>query len=92
MSIKKKAVLSIIDGIINRLEDILANATVMSDQEDVSFEDDDFDDPFNESDEVDGPETSFLLAEDRIEEMAQSLNEEIENLRAFADLLEEKLD
>lgn len=92
MSINKKEILRTIDGIINRLEDILANASVISDQEDVGFNNNDFDDPFNESDEVDESETSYILAEDRIEEMAQTLNEEIENLRALADLLEEKLD
>ena len=83
MSLKKEDLIKELEESVNRLEQARSNIIELHDSGDAHLESIE---AFAEvSAEIDGIEAALLIAESRIDELAQVLSEEIENLR---DLLE----
>lgn len=77
------------EGIIDRLDEARRNALLIGDISDTDFQDSDIDAEMAE--EIEGTDAALFIAENRIDELAQVMGEEIENLRRLLETMEDDL-
>lgn len=87
----KKELAREMEGIIDRLDEVRSSALLISDVDETDFQDADLNGDMTMGGDIEGPEAALLVAENRIDELAQSMGEEIENLRRLLEILEDDL-
>jgi hypothetical protein len=87
----KKELAREMESIIDRLDDVRSSALLINDVDETDFQDADLNGDMAMGGDIEGPEAALLVAENRIEELAQSMGEEIENLRRLLEILEDDL-
>jgi hypothetical protein len=90
MTLKKEALKKELEESVNRLEQARKNSIGIHDSGDARLES--IDAFAEESAEIDGVEAALLIAVSRIDELAQVLGEEIDNLRGLLDKIQEDSD
>lgn len=87
MTFKKEKLIKELEGSVNRLEQVRSNTLELHDSRDAHLESIE---AFAEVlAEIDGIEAALLIAESRIDELAQVLGEEIDNLRKLIEKIED---
>ncbi|MGD8228796.1 MAG: hypothetical protein PVH82_19580 [Desulfobacteraceae bacterium] len=87
MTLRKEMLIKELEESVNRLEQARSNTIGLHDSGDARLESID---AFAEvSADIDGIEAALLIAESRIDELAQVLGEEIDNLRELIESIEE---
>jgi hypothetical protein len=89
MTLKKMDIAREMEGIIDRLDEARSSALLIGDVSETGFQDSDIDAEMAE--EIEGTDAALLVAENRIDELAQVMGEEIENLRRLLEILEDDL-
>ena len=89
MALKNEGITMELDAIISSLEDARDNAIQLLGSQDVGLQGNDLD--ADEAHDLEGAESALLVAEQHIEEMAQAVSEEIDNLRSLLIKIEEKI-
>lgn len=89
MVINNKELVIQLEGVINRLEDVVFDNTAPYDADEEELQDDDIALREEVLEEIEGAEAAFLGMERRMDALAQTLEEEIENLRRILERLEE---
>lgn len=87
MALKKLEMAREIEGVIDRLDEARRSALLIGDISETDFQDSDIDAEMAE--EIEGTDAALLIAENRIDELAQLMGEEIENLRRLLEVLED---
>jgi hypothetical protein len=87
MALKKLEMAREIEGVIDRLDEARRSALLIGDISETDFPDSDIDAEMAE--EIEGTDAALLIAENRIDELAQLMGEEIENLRRLLEVLED---
>jgi hypothetical protein len=91
MALKNREIAREMEVIIDRLEEARSSAFLIADVSETDFQGSDLDDDMAMSGDIEGPEAALIIAENRIEELAQLMGEEIENLRKLLETIEEDL-
>jgi vacuolar-type H+-ATPase subunit I/STV1 len=89
MALKKMEMAREMEGIIDSLDEARNRALLIDDVSETDFQDSDIDSEMAE--EIEGTDAALLIAENRIDELAQVMGEEIENLRRLLEILEDDL-
>ena len=89
MALKNEGITMELDASISSLEDARDNAIQLLGSQDVGLQGNDLD--ADEAHDLEGAESELLVAEQHIEEMAQAVSEEIDNLRSLLIKIEEKI-
>lgn len=87
MVIKKTEIVKILESIIERLDEIVTDTLMIDVNDQVDYKAGDYDTDID--DDTDRIESALLIAENRIDEMTQVLNEEIDNMRSLAARIQE---
>jgi hypothetical protein len=90
MTLNKEALIKELEESVNRLEQARSDALMMYHSSDLRFQSTDPDPEV--ADEIEGVEAALLVAEGRMDELAQVLGEEIDNLRGLLEKIEEDSD
>lgn len=86
MVIKKTEVVKILEGIAERLDEAVTDTPVIDIDEEAGYRDIDYDiDINNDTDRI---ESALINAENRMDEIKQVLNEEIDYIRSLVEVLE----
>ena len=88
MATKKEEIIKALEDSIISLEEVFTNVASISDSEGIGIKGDT---SLDMADDIEGTEAALMIAESRIEEMIQVLGEEIENLRALLETMEEEI-
>ena len=91
MALKRREIAREMEGIIDRLDEARSSALLIGDVSETGFQDADLYGDMAMAGDIEGPEAALLVAENRIDELAQLMGEEIENLRRLLDILEDDL-
>lgn len=89
MAISKKDLVRQLDGVINRLEDNVLERILSFDRDEADLQDEELDLGEEGSEEIEGTDAAMIIMERRMEELAQILGEEIENLRRLLEKIED---
>jgi hypothetical protein len=89
MAVKKTELARELEGAIERLDEARSNALLTGDLSGTDFLDSDIDADMAEG--IEGVDAALIVAENRIEEFAQVMAEEIENLRRLLETIEDDL-
>lgn len=89
MALKKEKIAREMECIIDRLDEARSSALLIGDVDETDFQNRDVDAEMAE--EIGGTDAALLVAENRIDELAQLMGEEIENLRRLLEILEDDL-
>ena len=89
MALKEEVFAKALEGVIDRLDEARSNALLPRDTSSADFEGIDLDnDVKGDTEEI---EAAFFELENRIDELAQVMEEEIDNLRMVLESLEEDM-
>ena len=89
MATGKRDLTKQLEGVINRLEQVVIESTLPYDIEEEELGDNNIALIDEIPGEIEGAEASLLKMEGRIDELAQTIGEEIENLRRILEQMEE---
>ena len=90
MALNKMGLTKEIEGIIDRLEEARSNALVVGgDLSEMGFRGSDLDSDI--IDDIEGAEAALLVAENRLDQVIQVMDEEIDNLRKLIEAIAEDL-
>lgn len=89
MVINNKGLVKQLEGVIDRLEDVVFDNTTPYDADEEELQGDNIALKEEVLEEIEGAEAAFLVMQRRMDAFAQTLEEEIENLRRILERLEE---
>jgi len=89
MTFHKQDLAEQLEGVVNRLEDLVFDSTQNYEDNELELQENtiDFDDEISEG--IENSQAAYLILEKRMDEMTQSLGEEIETLRRILERVEE---
>lgn len=89
MMIKKAEVAEKLESVINRLEDLISEGSVIQETDDIDYEGDGIEMEGESPDEIGGAESALLMMERQLNAVIQVVGEEVENLRRILEGIED---
>lgn len=89
MTIKKSEVAGKLEGIINRLEDLISESSLIHETDDIDYDIDDLVMDGDPDDEMGSADSSLMIMERQLNEIIQVVGEEVDNLRRILEKIED---
>lgn len=89
MTITEAEVAVKLEGIINRLEDLISEGSIIHDPDDVDYDSDELAMDPDIADETGGVDSALLIMERQLNDIIQVVGEEVDNLRRILERMED---
>lgn len=90
MTIKKAELAAKLEGIIDRLEDLISEGSIVRESDDVDYDSNDFAMEGDPADEMGATDSALLIMETQLSEIVQVVGEEVDNLRRILENMEDR--